>query len=112
MIYFIQAVGGGLIKIGKADDPAKRLAEIQRHSPVMLRIVATIKGEHEKERQLHQQFAGARHHREWFAPVKELREYISQVNNGVDGHNIEYNNTSVNDAIMDRIGVHLPEGDS
>lgn len=106
-VYFIQSNDGGLIKIGTALDPVERMAAIQFYSPVRLRILAVTEGGRKREHQIHKQFAGARRHGEWFAPVKELREYITQVKNGEEGHQTEYNEASVEKAVMDRIGVHL-----
>lgn len=72
-VYFIQAVSGGLVKIGVATNPEDRLAQIQHMSPVPLRIIATLPGAGQQgEAALHQRFAGARRHGEWFEPVAEL----------------------------------------
>jgi len=71
-VYFIQGVAGGLIKIGWATKPEVRLAGMQSHCPVRLRILLTIHGTGKDERELHKRFAGARRHGEWFEPVEEL----------------------------------------
>lgn len=44
--------------------------------------------------------------------MKELRKCTSQIKNGGGGYNVEYNELSVNKAIMDRLGVHLQTNDS
>lgn len=66
MIYFIQAVSGGPIKIGYAADPEKRIAEIQRMSPIELRTLKVIEGDLRQEKGLHKHFAKFRLHGEWF----------------------------------------------
>jgi len=77
MIYFSRAADGqGPIKIGYAKDPAKRLAAIQRMSPVRLCILATIEGERQDEADLHTRFSGLRLWGEWFKPSKLLLEFV------------------------------------
>jgi len=75
-VYFIQPLRGGTIKIGVAQDPERRLEQIQRMSPVRLILLGAIPGGYEKERELHALFATARKHGEWFEPTPELRRYI------------------------------------
>lgn len=73
--YFIQADGGGPIKIGTTcQEPEKRLANLQTGSPVVLRIVGLIHGN--VERQLHDAFAKFRIHGEWFEASDELIQYV------------------------------------
>lgn len=78
VVYFIQSLEGGLIKIGKAQNLKKRFANIQSMSPVPLKILAVVAGYHEAEIKLHQRFAHLRSHGEWFHPNKELLDYIRQ----------------------------------
>ncbi|HYO08283.1 MAG TPA: GIY-YIG nuclease family protein [Tepidisphaeraceae bacterium] len=40
--YFIQAIWGGNIKIGKATDAGKRLRDLQCRSPFPLRLLGTL----------------------------------------------------------------------
>lgn len=73
MIYFIQDTSVLNIKIGfTAGDAEKRLRELQTGSPCGLVVLATIPGEKALERTLHERFASARVHGEWFRPVPEL----------------------------------------
>lgn len=74
MIYFIQAEGIGHIKIGFTDndDALIRLASLQIGSPVKLRLLGTILGTADDEKDLHRRFAAYRIHGEWFDPVPEL----------------------------------------
>lgn len=77
-VYFIQAVSGGLIKIGVAADPVARLAEIQRMCPVPLRILSVLPGVGQPgEAALHRRFAAARRHGEWFEPTAELLREVT-----------------------------------
>lgn len=74
MIYFIQATGIGHIKIGytDADDALIRLASLQIGSPVPLKLLGTIPGSLEDEKDLHRRFGSARVTGEWFKAVPEL----------------------------------------
>ncbi len=77
MIYFAQQESGtGLIKIGCALNPSKRLKEIQLLSPVFLTILKTIPGSINKERGIHYHFRHLHSHGEWFKPEKELLDFI------------------------------------
>ncbi len=74
MIYFAQADGIGHIKIGFTDgeDALGRIDTLQTGSPVPIRLLGTIPGSMEDEKNLHRRFAGARVHGEWFQPIAEL----------------------------------------
>lgn len=65
-VYFIQAIGGGPIKIGWAKDPAKRLVLLQCGNPVELRICRTHPGTIQDERGLHRIFGEVHLRGEWF----------------------------------------------
>lgn len=78
-VYFIQGESGGLVKIGVANDPEKRRVELQRTSPVPLKILARERGGTARERDLHLQFADLRAHGEWFSPAPRLLDYISSL---------------------------------
>lgn len=78
-VYFIQAVGGGPIKIGYAANVATRLNALANSSPVVLRVIAVIDGGgRAEEAELHRRFAAARLHGEWFRPVPELLAYVAE----------------------------------
>jgi len=77
MIYFIEAVGPGHIKIGFTDKPmAIRLALLQTGNSFPLRVLGTRPGPQWHERQLHRQFRASRIRGEWFKPVPQLLELI------------------------------------
>lgn len=78
IVYFIQALEGGLIKIGKARDVAGRFRNIQNMCPIPLKILATVSGYHATETELHKMFAHLRAYGEWFHPAPELLDYITE----------------------------------
>lgn len=71
-VYFIQADAGGLIKIGWATKPEVRMARMQAHCPVTLKLLYSEPGNGKDERALHDQFAADRQHGEWFTPSQAL----------------------------------------
>jgi hypothetical protein len=76
-VYFIQAVDGGLIKIGISDDVKHRLRGMQSNCPLELRLVATIpKGGASLEYELHETFKVDWVHGEWFKPSLALCNFI------------------------------------
>jgi response regulator of citrate/malate metabolism len=64
MIYFIS--NGTYTKIGKADEPKKRLKELQTGCPEKLEIKLVIDGGEDKERMLHKALNKYRFRGEWF----------------------------------------------
>lgn len=78
-VYFIEAVGLQKIKIGVSDDPKKRLEQLSVGSPVKLKLVGTIQGDNNLEKELHSRFAYLNSDREWFHATKELTEYIKSI---------------------------------
>lgn len=79
-VYFIQAVDGGPIKIGKAFNVRERLAGLQTGNPKELRILGAMVGDTDVEGKVHKEFAGSRIRGEWFEPSEELYDYIQGVN--------------------------------
>jgi hypothetical protein len=65
-VYIIGHDGSNVVKIGKADDVAERLAFIQRMSPLKLRVLTQFDGGFELETALHRRFKHLRLHGEWF----------------------------------------------
>ncbi|MGW8846584.1 GIY-YIG nuclease family protein [Streptomyces xiamenensis] len=66
-VYVIGTPGANTVKIGRSIDVARRLADIQRMSPVPLEVLWTTPGGHELETALHRHFRPYRSHGEWFA---------------------------------------------
>jgi hypothetical protein len=80
VIYFIEATGAGLLKIGFTDgDPEQRLKQLQTGCPHPLRLVATAAGSQKAEAELHRQFAHLRASGEWFRLDDELRVFVAVV---------------------------------
>lgn len=77
VVYVIGTPGSNTVKIGRTVDRAKRLATIQRMSPVPLEVLWSHPGGHELETQLHRHFHNIRSHGEWFSfeadPVEAVR---------------------------------------
>lgn len=64
-LYVIGQRGSSIVKIGRSIDPEKRVAEIQRMSPLPLEVLWAHTGGH-LEAKLHGRFAHLRTHGEWF----------------------------------------------
>lgn len=79
MIYFIQAVGSGHIKIGLARDVKKRIRGLQTGSSYLLRIIGIIDAPDSLEKELHKKFAKFKIKNEWFRPDPELLAYIKSM---------------------------------
>lgn len=79
MIYFVQAVDGGMVKIGTARDVARRIAQLEAHYGEPLVVLNTMEGGKKEERALHRLFAHLRHKRtEQFHPAPELMDFIGK----------------------------------
>lgn len=65
-LYAIYSPADGLVKLGIADDPKKRLTGIQCMSPAQLVLLATKAGTGKDEAALHLRFSAYRSHGEWF----------------------------------------------
>lgn len=76
-IYFI-ACGTPHLKIGYAEDVAKRITELQTGNPEELFVVAARHGSRKLEAFLHANFAKIKCRREWFHLTDELRDFIGR----------------------------------
>lgn len=65
-VYFIRAGEIGPVKIGKADDPAVRMAEFQTAHYEDLSLLRTLPGGRAEEAWFHRHFRHMRIRREWF----------------------------------------------
>lgn len=80
MVYFIEAVGAGLVKIGFTDgDPTDRLKQLQTGCPHPLRLKGAVQGDARREKAYHAQFAHLREGGEWFRLTTELEVFIVAV---------------------------------
>lgn len=77
-VYFIEAEGLGLVKIGVANCPHDRLRHLDHMSAAPLRLLGAVatdrRGALEKE--LHLRFAAHRRRGEWFEAHPEIMAYI------------------------------------
>lgn len=81
MIYFMQVVERGPIKIGTSTRPGERIQQVANDCGEDLRVLAVAKGGRPEEQRLHQRFAHLRLIQakgiEWFEPAAELLAYIA-----------------------------------
>lgn len=74
--YLVEAVGCDRVKIGRAQNPSRRLEELQIGSPFQLIIRAVFNEEDWSERALHLKFNHLRTRGEWFKYTDEIRDFI------------------------------------
>lgn len=72
VIYFIQSEHGGHVKIGRADDLAKRLQGLATGRPDKLILLGAVPGTLADERRVHAAFAAHRDKGEWFFPHEQV----------------------------------------
>jgi hypothetical protein len=77
VIYFMQAEGGGPIKIGTSKRLARRLVTLRWLTGQPLKVLAVMPGNRHRERQLHARFSRYRVAGEWFDPSDVLLAFIS-----------------------------------
>jgi hypothetical protein len=72
VVYFIEAIGFDVVKIGSTDDLASRIDSLSTAAFYELRPVRVVKGGHRRERMLHRLFAEFRIRGEWFqlSPIR------------------------------------------
>lgn len=75
-IYFIQAGEDGPIKIGRADNVARRLESLQTANHEQLRLLAAIRTTGIGEGWFHDRYRDAHIHGEWFRPVPKLLRMV------------------------------------
>jgi hypothetical protein len=82
-VYYIRCGGAdGLIKIGKAIDPHRRLLQLQTGSGEALTLVATEPGGLDIERMRHRQFRAMHVRGEWFRAESALVQHIEALQAG------------------------------
>jgi len=84
-VYYVRSASG-LIKIGIADDVAKRLATLQTGNAELLTVIATEPGGRARELTLHNRFHFARVRGEWFRPDPRLLQHIAEVERDMREH--------------------------
>lgn len=79
MIYFVQSVDGGPVKIGHTDNLEQRLVQLESHYGTPLAVLATMDGDRSVEAGLHERFAHLRFGRtEQFRPAVEIFAFIGK----------------------------------
>ena len=79
VIYFLQPIDGGPVKIGHTADVAARLHQLELHYGRPMALLATMEGGRNEEQALHERFAHLRLGRtEQFRPDRELMEFIGR----------------------------------
>lgn len=78
MIYFMRS--GRRVKIGYAEDPYRRLKELQTGSAHKLELLGYIPGSYEQETILHRHFEPYHMRAEWFRLSKEIKLFIEHRN--------------------------------
>lgn len=76
-VYFVEAAGLDLIKIGYANNLETRFASLRTGSPVELKMLGSMPGGRDLERFFHRIFAPQRARGEWFRRCPELDGYIA-----------------------------------
>ncbi|MDO8475749.1 MAG: ORF6N domain-containing protein [Candidatus Rokubacteria bacterium] len=72
--YFLQAGTSGPIKIGSTRNLAVRIRTLMTMSPVPVRLLGVMKGDHEEA--CHMRLGVFRIHGEWFTPAEPVLEFI------------------------------------
>lgn len=78
-VYFIRAARLGIVKIGRASCPERRLQQLATASAVPLTLVGAVAGGAADERWMHCRFASHHLHGEWFVERDDLAAYVSGV---------------------------------
>lgn len=80
-IYVIQAGGlGGLLKVGRSRDIARRLKDLQKANGEELSVIGAWRDVPEREKELHTAAAGIRVRGEWFLPEPGLIRFAREMN--------------------------------
>jgi hypothetical protein len=79
MIYFIQAGEEGLIKIGCAIAPWKKIKQLQLGSATNLILLKTIPGNEKKRKEIHTYLSTYNKQGDWFYPTTEVIKFIESI---------------------------------
>lgn len=79
VVYFIQAISGGPIKIGYTKSISQRLAATQTHSAERMIVIASFPGGAAEEGALHWKLKAHRVNGEWYSPAPEVMAEIERV---------------------------------
>lgn len=87
MIYFVQPISGGNIKIGNSKYLSDRIASLESTHKCKLHVLGVMDGGLKQERQIHRRFAHAAIGHEWFSPCPALIDFMSRETRMWDGEN-------------------------
>jgi hypothetical protein len=76
-VYFVR-IAKGPIKIGRAVNVLRRVANLQTSQPYPLQLIGHIAGGREREREIHLRFKHRRLNGEWFDPAPDLLRFIAE----------------------------------
>lgn len=74
--YAIEAVGQGMVKVGRSRDIKRRQASLQRGLPYRLKLIATLDRDFEAEMHRQLDLVSARVHGEWFRCDQITRDLL------------------------------------
>ncbi len=106
MIYFIENVTSGIIKIGFTLRLTKRLKALRGTTGENLRVIAIMDGDRRIESLLHWKFSHLKVDLEWFRPGEDLQDYIRQNARDWDGADEK---TTDEGGVTVRLGSELKE---
>ena len=78
-VYFIRDTVTGFVKIGLANEPWRRLSQIQTGCPTKLEMAVIIPGGADEEARQHALFAEHHERGEWFREAGSLRDFIASM---------------------------------
>lgn len=76
-VYFIEANGTGLVKIGYGNPVRSRYELLRAASPYPLQLRCIVPGDAKTEREFHKRFKAYHHYNEWFRIEGELADFIA-----------------------------------
>jgi hypothetical protein len=76
MIYFIKC--GEFVKIGRSNDPNRRLDELKAANPYDLKIIGVVDGGDAEEQRLQAAFESYHHKYEWFFLSKAINSFVDK----------------------------------
>lgn len=94
MIYLIENQQNSAYKIGFSENPEKRLKALQTSNPTKLKLVATLEGDQQLEKEFHKKFKDFRLLGEWFENKREILDSF-------------FNSTTDKDTTRDYIKINL-----
>jgi hypothetical protein len=82
--YLYIVAGARCVKIGRTMNPHVRLGELQTGHDEKLTLLVAVPVHASLETAVHQRFAAARRHGEWFELTDEVRAFVQHIQDGKD----------------------------